>query len=170
MFFFPVSGYIGRVSLDLPYGPRQRTCYTAPGRRAGSFDILPRRDDLRLPRGEVKIDNLPANLVGEDLEALPHPCEVFGFDLFPVFLAGNIGVPLYPQAPVGRRCGCCVSVLESVMKGHGLVRGENCWGWTWTGQLYSCCPCPKDNGKGMSSSAVQWHNVKSCMVGALLLF
>ena len=80
-----------------------------------------RRDNLRFASGEVKIYNRPANLIGVDLEALPHPCEVFGFDLFAVSLAGNIGLPLYPQSFSGQGCGCCVSVLESVVKGHGVV-------------------------------------------------
>ncbi len=77
-----------------------------------------RRDDLRFASGEVKIYNCPANLIGVELEASPCPCEVFGFDLFAVSLAGDIGLPLYPQALRCQVCGCCVSVLESVMKGH----------------------------------------------------
>jgi hypothetical protein len=77
-----------------------------------------RRNDLRLSRGEVEIHNGPANLVGVELKALPRPCEVFGFDLLAVSLAGNIGLPLYPQALRGESCGCRVAVLECVVKGH----------------------------------------------------
>ena len=52
-------------------------------------------DAIGFASGEVEILNRPANLIGVDLETLPRPCEVFGFDLFAVSLAENIGLPLY---------------------------------------------------------------------------
>jgi|GEM_PF-2962269 len=44
---------------------------------------------------EVEIHNRPANLNGLELETLPCPCGIFGFDLFAVSLARNIGLPIY---------------------------------------------------------------------------
>ena len=52
-------------------------------------------DAIGFASGEVEIHNRPANLIGVELETLPSPCGVCGFDFFAVSIARNIGLPIY---------------------------------------------------------------------------